>query len=241
VVVRGLDELLNVVVPLLGQLDDLVNGLVASVLVLLRCESTANRLGLAHLLGLLHRQSGHTSLESESLEETTGFKVRVLVELAAAEALWCSTGGRHNGCTTTRGGRNAGRAEVMTEAAAVRSRVADVTRGRHLAEFTIVSVAVNWVGAVSQAIGIPRVVVWEVAREVAVRIVGVLQAVLVRVVGVRTGSRARGGSYGGRRSAANCAGTNSWRLNGRIAGTTCSSIDGAGGGSIGATGEEVGV
>lgn len=82
-VLRNLDELLNVVVPLLGQLDDLVNSLVASVLVLLRCKSNTDRLGLGHLVGLLHGQSSNTSLESESLEETTALKFGVLVELAA--------------------------------------------------------------------------------------------------------------------------------------------------------------
>lgn len=73
--VRFLDELPDVVVPLLGQLDNLVNVLVASVLVLLRSEATADRLGLAHLLSLLHRQGGHPGLKTEGLEETTALKV----------------------------------------------------------------------------------------------------------------------------------------------------------------------
>jgi len=100
VVVRNLDELLNVVVPLLGQLNDLVNGLVASVLVLLRCKSTTDRLGLVHLLGLLHRESCNTSLESESLEETTALKFGALVELAAAHRRRLAS--RGNDGTSTR-------------------------------------------------------------------------------------------------------------------------------------------
>jgi hypothetical protein len=74
VVVRELDELLDVIIPLLGQLNNLVDILVTGVLILLGRESTADRLRLGHLLGLLHRQVAHASLETESLEETTALK-----------------------------------------------------------------------------------------------------------------------------------------------------------------------
>jgi hypothetical protein len=71
VVVRELDELRDVIIPLLAQLDNLVDVLVASVLILPGRESTADRLRLGHLIRLLHRQVAHASLESEGLEETT--------------------------------------------------------------------------------------------------------------------------------------------------------------------------
>lgn len=73
-VVRELDELLDAIVPLLGQLGNLVNVLVASVLILLRCEAMADRVRISHSLILLLRQVAHPGLKTESLEETTALK-----------------------------------------------------------------------------------------------------------------------------------------------------------------------
>jgi hypothetical protein len=70
-VVRELDELLDIVVPLLGELDDLVNVLVARLLVLLGGETLADLLGLLQLLVLLHGQWSNASLDTNKLQETT--------------------------------------------------------------------------------------------------------------------------------------------------------------------------
>jgi hypothetical protein len=70
-VVGLLDELADLVVPLLGELDDLVEVLEALLPVLLRRNSLAVRLGLVHLQILLDRQVGNARLEAEGLEETT--------------------------------------------------------------------------------------------------------------------------------------------------------------------------
>lgn len=84
-VVRELDELLDIVVPLLGELDDLVNVLVARLLVLLRGETLTDLLGLLQLLVLLHSQRSLTSLETNKLEETTLFQ---LTPLRVAGVWW---------------------------------------------------------------------------------------------------------------------------------------------------------
>jgi hypothetical protein len=246
VVVRDLDELLDVVVPLLGQLDDLVNVLVASVLVLLRCEATTDCLGLGQLLSLLHRQCSDTSLESEGLEETTALEFGVLVELAAGQALLGSSRGSCDSSTTATAGRrrqwrgraNGASAEVVAETAVgVGPWVVDITLGRHLAKFTAVRVAVNWVGVATCTVGVVRVV-WVLC---VVGVVRVLQVVLlVGVVGVRTSASSnRTGSTAGQAGA-----TNNRRLGYRTSTCTCGSTsigDDTAGGSIRATGEEVGV
>jgi hypothetical protein len=67
-------ELFDVVVPLLGELDDLVNGLVALLLVLLLREASTDSLGGVHLRRLLGGQAGDTSLETKSLEEAALFQ-----------------------------------------------------------------------------------------------------------------------------------------------------------------------
>jgi hypothetical protein len=65
-----LDELADLVVPLLGELDDLVEVPLAPPLVLLRRKGIAIRLGLVHLRILLHGQVDNARLEAERLEET---------------------------------------------------------------------------------------------------------------------------------------------------------------------------
>lgn len=72
-----LGEGVDVVVPLLGELDDLVNVLVALLLVLLGRQAAANLLGLVDDFGLLGRQVSNASLESDSFKEATFFQLNV--------------------------------------------------------------------------------------------------------------------------------------------------------------------
>lgn len=72
-----LGEGVDVVVPLLGELDDLVDDLVALLLVLLGRQAAANLLSLVHDFGLLGRQVSNASLESDSLKEASFFQLNV--------------------------------------------------------------------------------------------------------------------------------------------------------------------
>jgi hypothetical protein len=96
-VVGDLDELRNVVVPLLGELDDLVNPLVALLLVLLRRQAVANLLGLVHLRSLLNSQVDDAGLETEGLEKAA----RLQLEFTRSD--WGCHGGLGLGSIRSRG------------------------------------------------------------------------------------------------------------------------------------------
>lgn len=89
----------------LGELNDLVNRLVAGLLVLLRRKTLANLLGLLEPVVLLDGQGGDTGLETNGLEEATLFEVEFAPLGGSGIGRWGAGAGIRWGCGSSSGVR----------------------------------------------------------------------------------------------------------------------------------------